>query len=168
MNTSQQTITLLQQSCNVAGLTTQLIEPGENIPVSQLRILLETQLGGQDLVAEVHPFGESLVPATLQLFIGIPFPIEEEQIPSIARLLHLMNNNLPLHGFGMIEETREVFFRHLFPYQEGALDHQVFIDSFLVFDATMDLFGEIITGVGAGNLSFEDAVEKIAKVMEEE
>jgi hypothetical protein len=47
----------------------------------------------------------------VQLLAFLPCQIKQEQIPSVARLLHILNREIIYPGFGMDEKARFAFFR---------------------------------------------------------
>ena len=74
---------------------------------------------------------------------------------------------MPIHGFGMMESSREIYFRQLLPYQMNALDHQLVIESFFVFDASIGLFGETIRQLATSEISFDKATEELQKLLDQ-
>lgn len=161
MENQSNTLALLEQSFKVAGVSTYLAKPTEAIPVQQLRVLMESKIGEQELACEIMELPELPEPAVLQLFVPLPFFVEFEKVGDLARFLHMVNNALPLHGFGMMESSREVYFRQLLPYQENALDHQLVIESFFVFDASIGMFGDLIRRLATSENSFLQATEDL-------
>ncbi|MEO1261794.1 MAG: hypothetical protein AAFZ15_23525 [Bacteroidota bacterium] len=165
MENKNNTLILLQQSLNVAGLATHLAEPTEAVPVYQLRVLLESKVAGEEVVCEIMLLPELPEPAVLQLFVPFPFFVEFERIGELARFLHMVNNAMPLHGFGMMESSREVYFRQLLPFRQDALDHQLVIESFFVFDASIGLFVETIRQLAVSEITFDQATEELQRLL---
>ncbi|MBA3957592.1 MAG: YbjN domain-containing protein [Parachlamydiaceae bacterium] len=58
----------------------------------------------------------------LQLMIFMPCRVEQPVVPDLARVLHLINKELDLPGFGMDENQGLVFYRGFIPSSNGKIE----------------------------------------------
>ncbi len=57
----------------------------------------------------------------LQLMLLMPINFTKEELPGISRLLHLLNKEIDLPGFGLDEEIQIAFYRITLP----AFEHKI-------------------------------------------
>lgn len=55
----------------------------------------------------------------LQTIAYLPYDLPQKSIGQVARLLHLLNRDIDVPGFGIDEEQRLMFFRCVIPCIEG-------------------------------------------------
>lgn len=160
------TLTALQAEIESAGLQTRLAEPSEEVPVPQLLVFLSETLSGQSLRCEIMVLPDLPDPPVLQLFVPLPLSLHPGSEGDVARLLHMLNNAMPLLGFGMLESGPEVYFRLLLPYRDGALDGEVVVKTLFVIGACVSTFGELVEDLATGELSLDEASNDLKAVLE--
>lgn len=134
-------------------LTAQLDEKAKQI-VSALTI------GGHDYPMFVKYDIDSQV---AQILLFMPFAMQSKSISDVARLLHLLNKEIDMPGFGMDEVHKAIFFRFTLAAKEGKID-SVLLERFL--DAVPRLgyaFFPAIASVANGNASFETILKKMQR-----
>ena len=100
--------------------------------------------------------GETLV----QVLVFFPCNLKPETASGTGRLLHLLNKDLDLPGFGMDEEAKVVFYRLMVPIKDKKLDKELlhaFLDTCQLVCKT---FVNAIVGVAYGSITFEQILEK--------
>ena len=96
----------------------------------------------------------------IQLLAFFPTGIKTEAMPELARLLHLLNKELDIPGFGLDEQAGVAFYRCMIPTIEGEVPEKVlegFINSVQIVCET---FMPAVEAVAVGATSFEDLVKK--------
>lgn len=66
----------------------------------------------------------------LQLLVFMPAQIKSGTHDDLARLMHLINKQLDIPGFGMDEDNGVAFYRVMLPILDGQIDDRL-LDSFL-------------------------------------
>lgn len=96
----------------------------------------------------------------LQLLTFLPTPIKEKTLPDLARLLHLLNKEMDIPGFGMDETAGVVFYRVTIP----ALDKKVketLLETYLnSIQVICRSFTPVIFNVNNGTMSFDAVLTK--------
>lgn len=96
----------------------------------------------------------------LQLLIFFPLQVRKERFEVMARLLHLLNKEIDLPGFGIDENVGLVYHRIMIPAANHKLDSHLlasYIDS--VPKICKQFFGPI-AGTAASDMSFEEILSK--------
>jgi len=96
----------------------------------------------------------------VQLLAFLPCNFKEETVQDTARLLHLLNKELDIPGFGMDENVAVVFYRCMIPAQNKEISEPIF-DAFLnAVQVVCKSFAAVIAAVAYGAVSFEDVVKQ--------
>lgn len=91
-----------------------------------------------------------------QTIAYLPYEIKEKAIGDIARLLHLLNKECDIPGFGMDEKRKILFFRCVAPSTDGVLDPRL-VDLFLVTTRlACETFMEAISMIASGKTTVDD------------
>lgn len=99
----------------------------------------------------------------LQLLAFIPSPLTKEIAGDMARLLHLLNKELDLPGFGMDELAGVIFYRVMIPIPQNKLEESV-LDAFLnTFNQVCSTFSVPIQAIGSGAASLDDLLSKASE-----
>lgn len=61
----------------------------------------------------------------LQMIAYLPFILNEKALPEAARLLHFVNREVDLPGFGMDEKSKLMFYRLVLPSAEKQFDEKL-------------------------------------------
>ena len=96
----------------------------------------------------------------LQLIAFFPYQLESKVLSDIARLLHLLNKELDIPGFGMDEFGGVAFFRCMMNTPGKKLDENMldlYLDSIRL---ACKSFGPTIAAVTSGATSVDDIIEK--------
>ncbi|WP_194844320.1 YbjN domain-containing protein [Candidatus Clavichlamydia salmonicola] len=104
----------------------------------------------------------------LQLISYLPFSLKPHLKEEIARLLHLLNKDLDLPGFGMDEEQGLIFYRSVIP----CLESQIAATLLKVYISTIQLVCESFTHaiglVSSGSLTVQSLQNEKMKHMNDE
>ena len=121
----------------------------------QLYIILKHE--GIEFPLFIRIFDESEL---LQLLVFMPCNIKDEARGDLARLLHLLNKELDIPGFGMDETANVCFFRCMIPTPGADLNETV-LDAFLrAIDVVCKTFAPAVVTVASGNATFEEVLKK--------
>lgn len=96
----------------------------------------------------------------LQIIVFFPFLLEDHAIADMARLLHLLNKELDLPGFGMDEMEKAIFFRVMLPAPSNKIDPMNLLTYIQTCERICNSFSDPIQAIGAGLMNLNDILEK--------
>lgn len=96
----------------------------------------------------------------LQLLAFLPCNTKANTLGDTARLLHLLNKELDIPGFGMDESSSVVFYRCMLPAPKKQLEETLF-DAFLnSIQLVCKSFAPVIATVAYGGATFDEIIKK--------
>lgn len=96
----------------------------------------------------------------VQLLAFIPCTLDRHLVGDMARLLHILNKELDIPGFGMDETASVIFYRFMLPTADKKLDSQLF-DAFLkTFEQVCNTFTPPIQAIGSGAASLDEVLKQ--------
>lgn len=96
----------------------------------------------------------------LQLLAFLPCNIKNSAVADTGRLLHLLNKELDIPGFGMDEASAVVFYRTMIPVQNQKID-EALLDAYLnSIQLVCKSFAPVIAAVAYGSTTFEEVLKK--------
>jgi len=96
----------------------------------------------------------------LQLLAFIPCNTKEETLNDTARLLHLLNKEIDIPGFGMDETSFVVFYRCLVPTQDQQIAPTI-LDAYVnAIQVVCKTFSSVIAAVAVGAVTFDEVLKK--------
>lgn len=96
----------------------------------------------------------------LQLLAFLPCNTTSNTIADTGRLLHLLNKELDIPGFGLDESTSVVFYRCMIPVQNQQID-EALLEAFLSsIQLVCKSFAPVIAAVAYGSATFEEVLKK--------
>jgi hypothetical protein len=97
----------------------------------------------------------------LQILTFFPMQLKKERYNTMARMLHYLNREIDLPGFGMDEKLGVVFHRIMIPiFNEGQLE-KTSIKSYLdAIEKIAEHFFTILHGTAESTLSYEEILKK--------
>jgi hypothetical protein len=101
----------------------------------------------------------------LQLFAALPYEVLKEQISEVCRLIVSINTQLPLIGFGMLEESSLIFFRCVVPCPLVELNADSILNSIYVIQHSIQVLGPVVSKLANGTCSFEEAIRSASVSM---
>lgn len=102
----------------------------------------------------------------LQLLAFIPCPVERKIIPDLARLLHLLNKELDVPGFGMDEIAGAVFYRLMIPTPKKKIESDVLVAFIKTIEHVCKMFANPIEAVSGGHITLDDILAKAQEMGE--
>lgn len=100
----------------------------------------------------------------LQLLAFIPAPLPTEVIPDMARLLHLLNKELDVPGFGMDEIAGAVFYRLMLPTPKKKIDPDVLQAFLKTVEHVCKMFSTPIEAIGQQQVTLNDILSKVKEM----
>jgi hypothetical protein len=97
----------------------------------------------------------------LQLLAFIPCPVAAETVSDMARLLHLLNKELDVPGFGMDEVVGAVFYRLMLPTPKKKIDKELLLAFIKTVEHVCEMFATPIEAVGYGQVTLDDILKKV-------
>jgi hypothetical protein len=95
----------------------------------------------------------------LQLIAFIPCTWTTYHTPEVAQLLHLLNKELELPGFGLDDTMRLPFFRHMLFAKDGVIDPDLLMAVIDAIEVACSTFTPVITQVAEGKLKYREVVK---------
>ncbi len=96
----------------------------------------------------------------LQLLVFMPCGFKKESISDTARLLHLLNKELDIPGFGIDEEAQVLFYRLSIPVFNKEIDEKLLGGFILSIQGICDTLYPTVQAVAEGTISFNDVFKK--------
>lgn len=96
----------------------------------------------------------------LQLLAFLPCNTKQETRSETARLLHLLNKEIDIPGFGMDEDSDVVFYRCMIPIKDQLLDGKL-LDSYInAIKVVCQSFAPVVAAAAYGAATFEEIMKK--------
>jgi hypothetical protein len=125
----------------------------------QIYIILK--IAGKEFPLFIRIFDQSDL---LQLLVFLPVNIKPSVYPDLARLLHQLNKELDIPGFGMDESAGVVFYRCMLPILEKKIEEPL-LDAFL---KSIGVICESICSpvfvVASGSASYTEIIAKAKEI----
>lgn len=96
----------------------------------------------------------------LQLLVFIPCEVKPECIPDLARLLHMLNKELDIPGFGMDEAAGAIFYRVMIPTPKKQVEEELLKAFVQTLERVCTMFAHPIAAVAIGMTKLEDIMKK--------
>lgn len=97
----------------------------------------------------------------LQLLTFFPIQVPKVRFAPMARMLHLINKEIDLPGFGMDEVIGVVFHRIMIPmFEAGKVEESALMSYLEAIPTLCQKFLPIIAGTATSELSFEEILKK--------
>ena len=96
----------------------------------------------------------------LQLLAFIPCPLQEETVPDMARLLHLLNKELDVPGFGMDEMAAVVFYRIMIPTPKKKIEEDLLLAFIHTIEHVCKMFTGPIEAIAHKQMTLDEILEK--------
>lgn len=96
----------------------------------------------------------------LQLIAYLPYQLHEKTLSDVARMLHMLNKELDMPGFGMDETEKLMFYRSVLPCFDGKIEEKQLLAHIKTVQLACDSFMHAIGLVAAGSASINDFLKK--------
>lgn len=96
----------------------------------------------------------------LQLLVFFPLQVRKERFDPLCRMLHLLNKEIDIPGFGFDESLGLVFHRIMIPVFDKKLDKRLLKGYLRAIEPICTQFLPAISGTVTSDLSFEEIVKK--------
>lgn len=96
----------------------------------------------------------------LQMIAFFPFQLPDNTIGEMARLLHLLNKELDVPGFGMDEMSKVSFFRVMINIPEKKLSRKLFETFVNTMHLVTKTFSPTLEAVAAGGAKVDQLLQK--------
>lgn len=94
----------------------------------------------------------------IQLLIFIPTNLTSQHQVAVGRLLHFLNKNIDLPGFGMDEENKVIFYRLMMPSYDKQFSKEVLRIYLSAAKIACESFAALIQAVNMGLVKVEEAM----------
>lgn len=136
-------------------LHSQGVEASYQQESNQLCIIYKTGDREYPLFIRIYEGGE-----LLQLLAFLPCTLKAETFADTARLLHLLNKEIDIPGFGMDENSEVVFYRCMIPVKDKLLN-EALLNSYLnAIQVVCQSFAPVVATVAYGAASFDEVLKK--------
>lgn len=100
----------------------------------------------------------------LQILVFMPGQIKKEALNDLGRLLHYINKELDIPGFGMDEESSLSYYRYILPAPTKEIDEDL-LNSFLKsVQMICESFAPSVVAVANGVATYEKVITEIKKL----
>ena len=96
----------------------------------------------------------------LQILAFIPCQLKREVVPDMARLLHLLNKELDVPGFGMDELAGVVFYRLMLPTPKQKIDSDLLLAFLKATEHVCKMFTTPIEAIALEQATLDDILSK--------
>lgn len=105
-------------------------------------------------------FGLSRESGLLQVVAYLPYQLRKESIAEVARMLHILNKELDMPGFGMDEKDLLIFYRTAIPCLNLQVNEQLLTHYVATIRFACETFMHLIASIAAGTIKTEDYLNK--------
>lgn len=95
----------------------------------------------------------------LQIVAYLPYRLPEKTLGEAARMLHILNRELDMPGFGMDESEKLMFYRSVLPCPAGKIDKHLFNMCLGTTRIACDTFMHAIGMVISGTMSVDEVMK---------
>lgn len=88
------------------------VEPDGDNPAWRVLIGLQEDRAGRRLELQLMFLPGLDDPPVLQCYVGLPYEVEPSRLAEVCRAVAALNVNVPLGGFGFLEATGRLYYRH--------------------------------------------------------
>ncbi len=100
----------------------------------------------------------------IQMIAYLPYQLSEKTIGEMGRLLHLLNKELDMPGFGMDESEKLIFYRAVVPCLNKEIDKQLFNTYLGTTRVACDTFMHVIGLIASGNMTVDTLLKNKPKI----
>lgn len=137
-------------------LTEKKLEPQVQAETDQVFIIYRIASREFPLFFRIYAGGD-----LLQMLAFIPCMLKPTAVSDLARLLHMLNKELDIPGFGVDEASGVIFYRIMLPAVEQAV-HPEIVDAFIQSIKNItETFAPVIAAVASGSATFDDVLKKV-------
>lgn len=103
----------------------------------------------------------------LQLLAFVPCQWTEQVLPDLARLLHIINKELDVPGFGMDEAAGVIFYRIMIPTPKKEIEPELLGAFIKTVEQVCSMFALPIQAVAYGHTTLEEILKKAREIESE-
>lgn len=144
----------------LAHLSNKKLEPQIQTETQQIYVLFN--LEGIEFPLFVRVDEE---PKILQLFMFMPCAISPKTFGELARLLHLLNKEIDMPGFGIDEKAGVVFFRWVIVTSSGEIQEELLDRCLVAIPQISKICYPAIASVGNDLITFEMALGQVKSIL---
>lgn len=121
------------------------------------QILVVLEVSGREFPLFFRSYEESDL---LQLLVFLPTQIKSGAHNDLARLMHLMNKELDVPGFGMDENSNTIFYRVMLPTIDQTLDERVIESMMKCIHVVCDEIAPTLIAVANQIATYQEVLER--------
>ncbi len=122
------------------------------------QVLVLLKISGHDFPLFLRIFDDSDL---LQLLVFMPTNIKPGTHSDLARLLHLLNKELDIPGFGMDEAQEVVFYRYMLPIPGKKIEEELLESYIKSIELICESISSSVIAVAAGVATYSEILRKI-------
>ncbi len=96
----------------------------------------------------------------LQMVAYLPYTLPKDKVGETARLLHILNKEIDMPGFGMDEKAELIFYRAVLPCPSGKVDKNLFNMHFGSTRVVCDTFMHAVAMIVSGTMSVDEVLKQ--------
>ena len=117
----------------------------------------------REMAAMMGPTESDFPFGLLQLTFQFPFEVQQQHFPDVARLLHRLNNLLPVGSFLLAEDDRCVCHRTTIPAEDSGLPTETLVATIKIIQRFCIELSGLIEATSAGHMSYDDFLSELTK-----
>lgn len=122
------------------------------------QLFMVQKIEGHDFPLFIRVYDEGDL---LQIILFIPITIKNGAQADVARLLHTLNKEIDIPGFGMDETTNVVFYRIMIPSYNKEIEEELISMFMETLPVVAQSFAPIIFAAAVGSATYEEIMKKI-------
>jgi len=103
----------------------------------------------------------------LQLIAFFPVQLEQKVVADVSRLLHLLNKELDVPGFGLDEIGGVIFYRSMLNMENNKIDESLLEKYVTTTRTACKTFGKTIEAVAVSAVTVDDLIKKAQDAVKE-
>ncbi len=129
------------------------LDPHHQNETGQIHTLI--RIGGKEFPLFIRYQENS---ALIQLLTFMPVAVKRGTQADLARVLHLLNKELDIPGFGIDEQSETCFYRIVLPYRNQSIEADILSSYLNAIRLICETFGPLIISVAVGSRTFQEVL----------
>lgn len=146
--------------------------PKDEFPIGQLFVNIGKDDKDRPWLLQLRIYHESLEESGegnelyfLNLFLGLPFQVEESQFGDLARLCLMLNKISAVPAFGMSENDKVCYFNYTLLFKDATIDEDLLLATLGMVIYLLQNFSPSFESVGCEGKSLEQVLKEAEEIV---
>lgn len=162
----------IKNSLRDNGLESSILNRSEEYPLDYLFVYLDSDSQDRDWTLQICLLKQTVQEEEyeeesfyhLQLLLPLPFEVQKEHFPNLARLILKINKTCSVAGFELSEEDNLLFFRNVHLVKGEWVCPDLLLSLINYITDLMKNFSSLLEASAEGHYSFEQSLKEIEKI----